>query len=428
MSSIRTIGSAPHLSGEVHVPGDKSGSHRALLLSALAPGTSSIEGMSPGADVGATARIIQRLGARLEARGPLTEVHGPQHGLRACDHNLDCGNSGTSMRLLAGLLSGIEGHHLLVGDESLSKRPMDRVAVPLKMMGAGVQGVGTRVCAPLNIEGRRQLRAIDYHVPIASAQVKSALLFAALCADGPSTIREDVRTRSTTEDMMHAAGIDLGSVDHDAGRTVRIRPGRPRARRWRVPGDPSQAAFFAVLGAIHENATIKVASMDDAPERTGFVTVLLRMGAHVELQNGSHGVSLTSSSAELHATEVISSEIPSVDEVPVLSVAAAAANGVSAFRDMGELRVKESDRFAGSIALARALGCRVWEEGDDFFIEGRGGARHFASFTLAPTLDHRMVMASAVAALAGRGATLEGADTVSSSYPNFFEDLASLRE
>jgi 3-phosphoshikimate 1-carboxyvinyltransferase len=194
-----------------------------------------------------------------------------------------------------------------------------------------------------------------------------------------------------------------------------------------VPGDPSQAAFFAVLGAIHHDASLEVLSLDASPERVGFVAVLQRMGALLTLTARDSYSVLRTKSSSLVSTEIHSKDVPSVDEVPILTVAACAASGVSAFRAMSELRHKESDRFAGSLNLATLLGCRAWEEGDDFFVEGLGSAERFKDFTISASLDHRMVMASAIAGCAGHGATIEGASSVSSSYPNFFRDLTLLQ-
>jgi 3-phosphoshikimate 1-carboxyvinyltransferase len=263
---------------------------------------------------------------------------------------------------------------------------------------------------------------------MASAQVKSALLLAGLTASGETIVTEDVRTRATTEVMLRAAGVTVLSEDVGEGRRVTLSPGRPRRHDWHVPGDPSQAAFFAVLGAIHGDATLEVLSVEASPERVGFVGVLQRMGADVALVEHGQFHALQSKSSALSATEIHAREIPSVDEVPVLAVAASAATGVSAFRDMGELRVKESDRFEGSMLIARSLGANVWSEGDDFFIEGLGSAQKFLDFTIDAGLDHRVVMASAVAGCAGSGCTISGASTVSSSYPHFFRDLALLSE
>jgi 3-phosphoshikimate 1-carboxyvinyltransferase len=413
------------LRGDVRVPGDKSTSHRALMVSALANGESTIRGLSRGRDVAATAQIMQQLGATFAEEDDVVSASGPGDGLRASDAPLDCGNSGTTMRLLAGVVSGVPGTHELVGDASLSQRPMDRVAEPLTLMGSSVRGQGDRLHAPLHVLGTHALRGIDYDVPMASAQVKSAILFAALGASSPTTVVEHVRTRPTTEEMFTRAGVALVSIENGLGRSVTIQPGRPLARNWQVPGDPSQAAFFAVLGCIHSDADIEVLDIDSAPERVGFLGVLRRMGATMALR-GESMTSFTVRSSQLTATEVLASEIPSVDEVPVLVVAAAAAEGRSVFRDVGELRVKESDRFEGSLDLATKLGCRAWSEGDDLFVEGLGSATRFAAFEIDAGLDHRMVMASAVAGSAGAGCAIEGAETVASSYPNFFVDLERL--
>jgi 3-phosphoshikimate 1-carboxyvinyltransferase len=227
--------------------------------------------------------------------------------------------------------------------------------------------------------------------------------------------------------MLRLAGVQVTSVDVGDGRRVHLTPQRPRARAWRVPTDPSQAAFFCVLGLIHPHADIEVLDVDNAPERTGFVRVLERMGADLATRSSPSGVTLRARTSTLRATEIHAAEIPSVDEVPILSIAAAAAAGVSAFRDMGELRLKESDRFDGAVTLARLLGCRAWSEGDDFFVEGLAGADAFAPFAINAGLDHRIVMSSAVAGAAGHGCDIDGSDTVRSSYPGFFDDLASLR-
>jgi 3-phosphoshikimate 1-carboxyvinyltransferase len=330
------------------------------------------------------------------------------------------------MRLMTGVVATIAGTHHLIGDESLSKRPMDRIAEPLGLMGALVRGQGESLTAPLSVETTGRLSAIDYRVPVASAQVKSAILLAGLAAETPTTVREDVRTRATTEVMLQSAGVAVTSNDVDGGRVVTVTPSRPVRHNWIVPGDPSQAAFFAVLGAIHRDASLEVLSVEASPERVGFVGVLARMGAAVKLVKHGEFHALESKSSALSATEIHSYEIPSVDEVPVLTVAACAASGVTSFRDMGELRLKESDRFAGSLLLAQRLGCRAWSDGDDLFVEGVGAAEKFLDFTIGTSLDHRMVMASAVAGVAGNGCTIEGADTVSSSYPNFFRDVALL--
>ena len=425
MSSAR-VEHFERLRGEVRVPGDKSTSHRALMISALADGESTIRGLSRGMDVAATAQIMEQLGATRSVRDDVVSMVGPSKGLRVSDAALDCGNSGTTMRLLSGVVSAVPGEHHLIGDASLSKRPMDRIAEPLTLMGARVKGQGPRLSAPLRITGTNALRGVAYDVPMASAQVKSAILFAALAASSPTTVVEHVRTRPTTEEMLSRAGVSVVSIESGDGRSVTIHPGRPLARNWLVPGDPSQAAFFAVLGCIHPDAELEVLDIDSARERIGFLSVLQRMGATLSVHANDATTSFAVRTSQLSATEVHASEIPSVDEVPVLVVAAAAAEGVTSFRDVGELRLKESDRFEGSLALAIKLGCRAWSDGDDLFVEGLGSAALFSNFEIDAALDHRMVMASAIAGCAGDGCSIGAAETVESSYPNFFDDLEQL--
>ncbi len=238
MSDERQIEPAAKLRGEVRVPGDKSASHRALMISALANGVSTIEGLSRGEDVSSTSTMLISMGAVREDRGDQIVITGPSDGLHVSKVSLDCGNSGTTIRLMSGIVSGIEGVHSLIGDASLSKRPMDRVADPLEMMGAKFSGQGEHITPPLQITGSTNLRGIDYHVPSASAQVKSAIIFAGLRASEPSTVHEDVRTRSATEDMLRQAGVQIDSHDVGLGRSVTVHPGRPRPSHWIVPGDP----------------------------------------------------------------------------------------------------------------------------------------------------------------------------------------------
>lgn len=429
MTHEKRVLHATKLLGVLRVPGDKSTSHRTLMVSALADGDSRIVGLSTGLDVLATSRIMEQLGAHRQDGDGFVIITGPSDGLRATTNDLECGNSGTTMRLMAGIVSAIPGHHTLTGDESLSQRPMDRVARPLTEMGSTIEGHGERITAPLTITTSDALRGIDYHVPMASAQVKSAILFAGLFATGSTSVREDVRTRATTEDMLAKAGVAILSTDDtDLGRTVTLVPGRPQPCDWDVPGDPSQAAFFAVLAAVHPDARIEVKHVEGSPERNGYLGVLERMGAQLRVEHLGDTLSFAASSSALRGTEIHAHEIPSVDEVPALVVAAAAATGATSFHGVGELRHKESDRFAGSMALAAKLGCRVWSEGDDFFVEGLGSAERFFDFTVSASLDHRMVMASAVAGLAGTGCTIASVDTVATSYPQFFHDVEHLSE
>ena len=423
--TTRVVTAETVLRGTVRVPGDKSASHRAYILSALAEGDSTIVGLSPGHDVQGTGAIMAQLGATVRHEGATTIVAGPSNGLVASDHPLDCGNSGTTIRLLCGVTSAIAGTHVLVGDPSLSRRPMDRVAQPLRRMGAVIAGVGERELPPVTITGS-SLTAISYDLPVPSAQVKSAILLAGLFADATTSVRESVRTRTTTEDMLRAAGVSVESTDEGPGRLVRVTPGRPQPRSWVIPTDPSQAAFFCVLGLIARDADVVIEDVEASAERIGFAHVLRRMGGSLEGETVDGMMTLHARSSSLTATTIEAAEIPSVDEAPILTIAAAAASGTTAFRDMGELRLKESDRFEGCLALARAVGATAWSECDDFFVTGLGSAEAFVPFSIAAGLDHRIVMSSAVAGTAGQGCTIDGVETVASSYPHFFEDLESL--
>jgi 3-phosphoshikimate 1-carboxyvinyltransferase len=417
--------------GTLRVPGDKSISHRALLLGALAEGTSTVEGLSTGEDVAATARAVAALGAevqREEGSGRVV-VSGGRGRLRPPGSPLDLGNSGTGLRLLAGLVATLAGPTTLTGDASLRTRPMDRVAEPLGRMGAELRGQGPRCLPPVTVVGG-PLVGIDYTTPVASAQVKSAVLLAGLAADGETIVREAVRTRAHTEEMLARAGARLSVTEEESGRVVRLQPSELRPVDTRVPGDPSQAAFWLVGALVAPDSTVTVEDVELGAERTGFLEVLRRMGARLEVAASSDGVGrITARTSELSATEVEAAEIPSLDEVPVLAVAAARARGLTRFRQMGELRVKESDRLAGTAAVLTAFGVEVRVEGDDLLVTGRPGPLEPARVDALD--DHRLAMAAAVAAAAGTGggqrSTIVGWDAVATSYPGFLQALAALR-
>lgn len=414
---------ARHVRGRLTTPGDKSRSHRAVLLAALADGASRIAGASRGDDAAATLAIVQSLGARVEVTGEVLEVTGPSDGLAASGGELDCGNSGTTMRLLCGVLASVPGTHHLSGDASLSARPMDRVARPLSLMGVAVSGQGARVTPPLTVTATGRTTGVTYDVPEPSAQVKSAVLLAGLVADAPTTVHERVRTRTATEEMLAEAGVRVTVTHDDAGRTVVVHPGRPLPRTWQIPGDPSQASFLLVGAVLHPDGEVTVTDLDAGPERWGYLGVLERMGARVTRVTHDGRLDVSTRASDLVATDVEGSEIPSLDEVPILAVAAAAATGTTRFIGIGELRVKESDRLAGTVALVRGLGATATVEGDTLAITGVGTATRFTPLHAAGREDHRMVMAAAVAGAVGAGADIDGADTVASSYPDFFEVL-----
>ena len=422
--SVPVRGGRP-LRGTVRTPGDKSISHRGLLIGALAEGTSVIHGLSDGADVRHTLEAVQALGAKVRRDGATVSVTGGWSRLRPAAGPLDCGNSGTGMRLLAGVVAGLPGRSELIGDASLSSRPMDRIAQPLEAMGATVRGREPGCRPPLEVDGGA-LRGIEWTLPVASAQVKSAILLAGLGADGETVVHEPVPTRAHTEELLLEAGVDLEVEPEGRGRRIRLRPSKVEPLHLMVPGDPSQAAFWVVGACLVPESDLTVRDVYAGAERIGFLGVLARMGAQVELVDRSGTTaSIRARSSRLRGTTVEAAEIPSLDEVPILAVAAAAADGTTIFRDVGELRVKETDRLAATASLVEALGARSEIEGDELRVHGAGALRHAATDSGG---DHRMAMAAAVAALAaGPGeSTIVGFGSVATSYPDFLADLGQL--
>jgi 3-phosphoshikimate 1-carboxyvinyltransferase len=425
-----SLAGGARLAGVVRVPGDKSISHRALLLSAVAEGTSTIAGLSDGDDVRRTLEAIGALGAEVRRQGATVTVEGGRSRLHRPGGPIDLGNSGTGMRLLLGLLAGLPFAATLVGDDSLSRRPMDRVADPLQAMGASVRGHGRQCLPPITVDGGR-LHGIEYTPPMASAQVKSAVLLAGLDADGDTVVHEPVATRAHTEEMLATMGADIQVEDTAAGRTIRLRRSRLSPGSVIVPGDPSQAAFWVVAATVVPGSQVTVADVHLGAARTGFVGVLQRMGAEVTVEWASPELgSITGRWGPLTATVVEAEEIPSLDEVPILAVAAATAVGETRFRQVGELRVKESDRLTGTAALVVALGGQARVDGDDLVVVG-GQLRREGPGRFDASGDHRMAMSAAVAALAtpeGQAPfTITGWETVASSYPGFLDDLEALK-
>ncbi len=421
MTTLAVAGPAA-VRGRVRVPGDKSISHRALLLAASAEGTSTVTGLSSGQDVAHTRAAVTALGADVaDADDGTVRVTGG--GLRAPQAAVDVGNSGTGLRLLMGVTAGLDGTTRFDGDDSIRRRPMDRVAVPLRRMGARIDGTGDRCTAPLAVTGG-PLTGIDYELPMASAQVKGAVLLAGLRAEGETVVRERLETRAHTEEMLAAFGADI-RVEQGEGTTssVRIRPGRLTATDVIVPGDPSQAAFWIVAACLVPGSDVRVEGVYLGPARGGFLEVLARMGADIDIDGATGDV--RARHRELRGTDITAEEIPGlVDEVPILAVAAAVADGPTRFLGAGELRVKESDRLATVASELGALGAQVEALPDELVVAG--GAR-LQPGRVTSHGDHRIAMAGAIAGLAARGETVvEGWEVVATSYPGFEADLESL--
>ncbi len=406
------------LRGELRVPGDKSISHRALILAALADGTSQISGLSDGADVAATAAAIAALGASVESSGDTALVRGGT--LREPAGPIDVGNSGTSIRLLAGIAAGCPFTTVLGGDASVNRRPMGRVAEPLRLMGAAIEGAGGGRRAPLRITGG-ELRGIRWEPPVPSAQVKSAVLLAGLFADGVTAVREPIPTRAHTEEMLAAFGADVRT---DGGEVV-VRASRPAPFGFDVPGDPSAAAFWLVGAAVVPGSEVSVHDVYHGQGRDGFLRVLRRMGADLSVvPAGARRARLTCRYGPLRGVTVAAGEVPDlIDEIPILAVAAAVAEGPTRFEGAGELRHKESDRLRSVLAGLAALGATAEVDGDALVVHG--GAR-LRGGSINPAGDHRIAMAFCIGALAaadGDETVVEGWRSVATSYPGFAEDL-----
>ncbi|WP_420432680.1 3-phosphoshikimate 1-carboxyvinyltransferase [Candidatus Poriferisocius sp.] len=415
MSAI-TIEGSQRFTGRLRVPGDKSISHRALMIAAVGRRPCTISGLSDGDDVTRTRLAVQALGAQVEVHG--TGEVTVAGGLAGVPGAIYLGNSGTGIRLLAGLVAGYHFTTTLDGDASIRRRPMDRIIEPLSAMGASVRGSGSGgTLAPLTVQGR-PLRGIDYTLPVASAQVKSAVLLAALRAEGPTAVHEPVPTRAHTEEMLADAGVRV----ERGGGSVTVWPGEVEPpHSIGIPGDPSQAAFWLVGACMAPDSDLTVENVYLGPARGGFVDVLARMGADISVDPDSGDIRACTS--ELRATRVSADELPGcIDEVPILAVAAAAAEGVTVFEGIGELRVKESDRVASIIEMLNGFGAQTEIDGEALAVAGVG---RLGGGTVDSHGDHRMAMAAAIAGAAGSASvTVEGFEATATSYPGFARDLS----
>ena len=433
------------LRGELRLPGDKSISHRALLFAALAEGESTIEGAGDGADVRSTAGIVAALGVDVSRRPDAGRtvayrlVSPGADGLREPTDVLDCGNSGTSLRLVSGVLAGLPMTATLDGDGSLRRRPVARIIEPLRSMGAVLTARQDDSLPPLTVVGRTPLRAIDYATPVPSAQVKSAVLLAGLRADGVTRVREAVATRDHTERMLRARGVPVERLDEPDGRVaVSVQGGvAVQTVAERVPGDVSAAAFWLVAAAIHPDAELVIRDVGVNPTRRAVIDILRSMGADIAERPragdpeaddgvGEPVADLIARSSDLRAVELGPADVAAaIDEVPLLCLAATAATGTTVIRGAGELRHKESDRIAGVVNGLRALGADIAVEGDDLRIRG-GTSLHGAETD--SLNDHRLAMTFAIAGLVAGGETLVGRPgSAAISYPGFFDDLQAVR-
>lgn len=416
------------LRGSFVLPGDKSISHRSLILNAIANGSATITGLSSGQDLVSTARCLKALGVRMEsADDHAAIVNGSGGRLQEPAAVLDADNSGTSMRLLAGLLATQPFLSVLTGDDSLRSRPMGRVVHPLKLMGANISGRQDNTLAPLVIRGGA-LRGIEYTMPVASAQVKSAIILAGLFAEKETSIHQPSRTRDHTERMVKAMG---GHVEEE-GLTLRIQPGQLRTMDIQVPGDISAAAFWIVAALCHQDAELRLNDVGINPSRTGVLEVLGSMGTKITQENsrirvGEPLADLVVRSNDLRGTEIGGDLIPGViDEIPILAVAASFAKGTTVIKDARELRVKESDRIATTVGELSRLGADIEERSDGMVIHGTGklqGARCRSHG------DHRLAMALGIAGLLAEGETIvDGAQAADISYPQFWQHVENIAE
>ncbi|VTS81590.1 3-phosphoshikimate 1-carboxyvinyltransferase [Streptococcus gordonii] len=418
---------AKGLRGSLRVPGDKSISHRSIIFGSLAKGVTKVHDILRGEDVLSTMQVFREMGVQIEDKGDLVEIHGCGFdGLQEPQRPLDMGNSGTSMRLIAGVLAGQNFSAQMVGDDSLSKRPMDRISLPLRQMGVEIAGQTERDLPPLTIHGNQNLKPIQYQLPIASAQVKSALIFAALQAQGESLIIEKDLTRNHTEDMLLQFGGQL-KVD---GKEIRVAGKQElQAQEVVVPGDISSAAFWLVAGLIVPNSKITLTNVGINETRTGILDVIQAMGGKLsvsEVDEVAKSATITVESSELHGTEISGELIPRlIDELPIIALLATQAEGQTLIRDAEELKVKETDRIQVVADALNSMGADIQPTADGMIIQGKTPLKGASVHTYG---DHRIGMMTAIAALLVKDGNveLERAEAINTSYPDFFAHLEDL--
>ena len=415
------------LKGRIRVPGDKSISHRSIIFGSLAKGVTTVRDILRGEDVLSTMQVFRDLGVQIEDDGNLVKIHGVGfEGLQAPKNKLDMGNSGTSIRLISGVLAGQDFEAEMFGDDSLSKRPMDRVTIPLRQMGVEISGRTERDLPPLKMKGSRELQPIHYQLPVASAQVKSALIFAALQAQGESVIIEKEITRNHTEDMIAQFG---GQIEVE-GKEIRIQGGQEfTAQEVTVPGDISSAAFWLVAGLIVPDSKIVLENVGINETRTGILDVIEAMGGRMTLSDVdpvAKSATITVETSELKGTEIGGEIIPRlIDELPIIALLATQAQGRTVIRDAEELKVKETDRIQVVADALNSMGAAITPTEDGMIIEGKTPLNGAQVNTFG---DHRIGMMTAIAALLAQSGQveLERSEAIKTSYPRFFSDLEDL--
>lgn len=418
---------AKGLRGSLRVPGDKSISHRSIIFGSLAKGVTKVHDILRGEDVLSTMQVFREMGVKIEDKGDLVEIHGCGFdGLQEPQAPLDMGNSGTSMRLIAGVLAGQNFSAQMVGDDSLSKRPMDRISLPLRQMGVEIAGQTERDLPPLTIHGNPNLAPIQYQLPIASAQVKSALIFAALQAQGESLIIEKDLTRNHTEDML----LQFGGQLKVEGKEIRVAGKQElQAQEVVVPGDISSAAFWLVAGLIVPNSKITLTNVGINETRTGILDVIQAMGGKLsvsEVDEVAKSATITVESSDLYGTEISGELIPRlIDELPIIALLATQAEGRTLIRDAEELKVKETDRIQVVADVLNSMGADIQPTADGMIIQGKTPLKGASVHTYG---DHRIGMMTAIAALLVKDGNveLERAEAINTSYPDFFAHLEGL--
>ena len=416
-----------HLNGSIRVPGDKSISHRSIIFGSLAEGVTKVYDILRGEDVLSTMQVFRDLSVEIEDKDGVVTIQGVgMDGLKVPQNALDMGNSGTSIRLISGVLAGADFEVEMFGDDSLSKRPMNRVTLPLKIMGVSISGQTERDLPPLHLKGTKNLKPIHYELPIASAQVKSALIFAALQAQGQSIIIEKECTRNHTEDMLRQFGGDL-SVD---GKKITVQgPQKLSGQTVVVPGDISSAAFWLVAGLIVPNSRVVLKNVGINETRTGIIDVIRAMGGKLEITDMdpiAKSATLTVETSDLKGTEIGGALIPRlIDELPIIALLATQAQGQTVIKDAEELKVKETDRIQVVADALNSMGATITPTADGMIIKGKSVLHGARVNTFG---DHRIGMMTAIAALlvADGEVELDRAEAINTSYPSFFDDLETL--